>query len=77
VGWLHAFRGVPPTAELAFAGGTPFTIAGVPIARDALLVEAGLDAAWSNDVTVGLEYSGQYAGNGSEHGIKGRAVRRF
>jgi outer membrane autotransporter protein len=77
LGWRHAFSGVTPTAELAFAGGTPFTIAGVPIARDALLVEAGLDAAWSNDVTVGLEYSGQYAGNGSEHGIKGRAVRRF
>jgi outer membrane autotransporter protein len=72
LGWRHVFERVTPTAELAFAGGTPFTIAGVPIARDSLLVEAGLDSAWSRDVTVGIEYSGQYAGNASEHGIKGR-----
>jgi outer membrane autotransporter protein len=77
LGWRHAFNGVTPTAELAFAGGTPFTIAGVPISRDSLVVEAGLDAAWSTDITVGLGYAGQYAGNASDHGVKGRAVRRF
>ena len=77
LGWRHAFNDVTPAAELAFAGGTPFTIAGVPIARDALLVEAGLDTAWGANVTVGVAYSGQYAGNASEHGIKGHAVRRF
>jgi outer membrane autotransporter protein len=77
LGWRHAFNAVTTAAELAFAGGTPFTIAGVPIAHDALLLEAGLDAAWSSDVLVGIGYSGQYAGRASEHGIKGRAVRRF
>jgi outer membrane autotransporter protein len=77
LGWRHAFNGVTPIAELAFAGGTPFTIAGVPIARDALVLEAGLDTAWSNDVAVGISYSGQYAGSASEHGVKGRAVKRF
>lgn len=77
LGWRHAFNQVTPTAELAFSGGAPFAIAGVPISRDSMIVEAGLDAAWSTDVIVGLGYSGQYAGNASEHGIKGRAVRRF
>jgi outer membrane autotransporter protein len=77
LGWRHAFNDVTPAAQLAFAGGTPFTIAGVPIARDALLVEAGLDAAWTSGITVGFAYSGQYAGSAAEHGIKGHAIRRF
>jgi outer membrane autotransporter protein len=77
LGWRHAFQGVVPTAELAFAGGTPFTTAGAPIGRDALVVEAGLEAAWSNDVIVGIAYSGQYASNASDHGIKGQAIKRF
>ncbi len=77
LGWRHAFNNVTPAAELAFGGGTPFTIAGVPIARDALLVEAGLDAAWTSGITVGVAYSGQYAGSAAEHGIKGHAIRRF
>jgi outer membrane autotransporter protein len=77
LGWRHAFSNVTPVAELAFSAGTPFAIAGVPIARDSLLIEAGLDAAWAKNVTVGIGYSGQYAGNTSEHGIKGQAIRRF
>jgi subtilase-type serine protease len=43
--WQHAFDSVTPNAVLAFqtAPATPFAISGVPIARDALLAEAGLD----------------------------------
>src|SRR2546430_975825 len=41
--WQHALSDVTPTATLAFQGaGAPFLIAGVPIARDSLLSEAGL-----------------------------------
>ena len=44
--WQHAFDSVTPAARLAFLNsGTAFTISGVPIARDALLAEAGLDLA--------------------------------
>jgi uncharacterized protein with beta-barrel porin domain len=46
--WQHAFDAVTPADTLAFkAAGVPFVIAGVPIARDALLAEAGLDLAIS------------------------------
>ncbi|WP_349236887.1 autotransporter domain-containing protein [Bosea sp. Tri-54] len=33
--WRHAFGDVTPTAALAFAGSSSFTVAGLPIARDA------------------------------------------
>jgi uncharacterized protein with beta-barrel porin domain len=44
--WQHAFGDVTPVTGLAFQGtGRSFTTAGIPIARDAALVEAGLRLA--------------------------------
>ncbi|WP_156410316.1 autotransporter domain-containing protein [Bosea sp. Root381] len=39
--WRHAFGDVDPQATLAFAGSAPFSTAGVPIAKNAALLEAG------------------------------------
>jgi uncharacterized protein with beta-barrel porin domain len=50
----HAFGDVTPTMLLAFRdGGTRFTIAGVPIARNSLVAEAGLELALSGKVSLG------------------------
>lgn len=71
--WQHAFSNVTPTATLALLGtGAGFTVAGVPLARDSALVEAGFDVA-----TLGLSYSGQLADNVRDHAIKGNATVRF
>ncbi len=43
LGWQHVFGGTVPRIDLAFAGGDPFGIAGVPIAEDAAIVNLGLD----------------------------------
>jgi hypothetical protein len=60
--WQHAFGEVVPQAALAFQSiGTAFTIAGVPIARDAALVAAGADLRISPRATLGLSYSGLLA----------------
>ncbi len=76
--WQHAFDHVTPAARLAFqSSGVAFTIAGVPIARDALLAEAGLDLAIGRNATVGLSYVGQVAGNARDHAAKGRLDWRF
>ncbi len=76
--WQHAFDGVTPDARLAFAAsGVPFTIAGVPIARDALLVEAGLDLAIGRSATLGVSYTGQLARNVTDHAAKGRFSWKF
>ncbi|MGI9078276.1 MAG: autotransporter outer membrane beta-barrel domain-containing protein [Gemmatimonadaceae bacterium] len=44
--WQHAFSSVTPLAAVAFENtAAAFVVAGVPIARDSLLAEAGLDLA--------------------------------
>jgi outer membrane autotransporter protein len=78
IGWRHAFGTVTPTAQLAFAaGGTPFNIAGVSIAEDAALLEAGLDGHLSDHETLGIAYSGQLGNNAQQHEIKLSYVDRF
>jgi len=76
--WQHAFDHVTPTATLAFqAAPVPFVIAGLPIARDALLAEAGLDLAIGRHATLGVSYVGQLARNVQDHGAKGKFSWKF
>ena len=55
----------------------PFTISGVPIARDALLAEAGLDLAIGRNATLGVSYTGQLASNVQDHAAKGKFSWKF
>lgn len=77
--WQHAFNSVRPDAVLAFqvAPAAPFTISGVPIARDALLAEAGIDLALNAHATIGVSYTGQVANNVQDHAAKGRFAWKF
>jgi len=77
VGWRRAFGDLAPSSTLAFAGGDSFTIHGTPIARDALLVEAGLDVAISPTAGLGLSYTGQLANGAQQHGAKASLGVRF
>lgn len=70
LGWRHAFGDVTPTSSFAFAGGDVFTIAGVPIGRDAALVEAGLDLNMSANATLGVSYTGQFGNGTVDQGAK-------
>jgi outer membrane autotransporter protein len=77
--WQHAFNSVTPEAVLAFAAApaNTFTIAGVPIARDSLLAEAGLDLVLNAHATVGVSYTGQIASNVTDHAAKGKFSWKF
>jgi len=76
--WQHAFNDVVPAATLAFLStGAAFAVAGVPIARDSALVEAGLDLAVTARAVLGVSYVGQLADDVQDHGVKGKAVWRF
>ena len=77
--WQHAFDTVTPAAALAFQARAcvPFVIAGVPIARDSLLAEAGLDLAIGRNATLGVSYIGQIASNVQDHAAKGKFSWRF
>jgi outer membrane autotransporter protein len=68
-GWRHAFGDVTPTSIHAFAGGDAFTVAGVPIAKDAALVEAGLDLDLSEAATFGIAYQGQFGDGAMQNGL--------
>jgi outer membrane autotransporter protein len=77
LGWRHAFGDVDPKATLAFAGSIPFTITGAPIARNAALVEAGLDVAVGANATLGITYAGQLASDAQDHAFKANLAVRF
>ena len=77
LGWRHAFGGTTSLAVLSFAGGTPFAIAGVPIARNAAVVEAGLDMALSPAATLGFSYGGQFGSGATDQTVKAHLAVRF
>ncbi|MBF9235475.1 autotransporter domain-containing protein [Microvirga alba] len=78
VGWRHAYGDVEPAALLAFAGEVgSFAVSGVPVDRDALLAEAGLDWRASEAITLGVSYSGQIGSRAQEHALKGNFSWRF
>ncbi len=75
--WQHRFEDVTPTASLAFDGGTPFTVAGVPRKRDSLRVEAGFEWDISPRATLSVGYAGNIASGASDHGAKATLKFRF
>ncbi|CAN7142759.1 autotransporter domain-containing protein [Bosea sp. LjRoot90] len=75
--WRHAFGDVTPTAALAFAGSSSFTVAGLPIARDAAVVEAGLELAISKSAALSLAYTAQLAQDTQDHAFKANLAVRF
>jgi subtilase-type serine protease len=79
VAWQHALDPVTPTSTLASDGGAgvPFTVAGIPIATDALRLEAGFDWALSDRASLALAYSGQIAAHVQDHGLKAKLSVRF
>lgn len=70
LGWQHAYGEVMPISTVAFDSGASFDISGVPIARDALLVETGLDVSMSPNATLGASYMGQVANHARSHAFK-------
>ncbi|MET2826074.1 autotransporter domain-containing protein [Mesorhizobium shangrilense] len=76
-GWRHAFGDVTPLSTVAFAGGDAFTIAGVPIAKDAMLVEAGFDVQLARNTTLGVSYAGQFGPNAFDNGFKANLGVKF
>jgi outer membrane autotransporter protein len=78
LGWRHALGDITPVAALAFqSGGAAFTLAGSPIARDALAAEAGLDLAIAPNASLGISWTGQFADQSHDNAVKGNFRWRF
>lgn len=77
IGWRHAYGNVVPSITQAFAGGDTFTVAGAPIAKDSIAIEAGLDLAITSAAVLGLSYQGQMASTDQDHGFRANLDVRF
>ncbi|SIS90600.1 outer membrane autotransporter barrel domain-containing protein [Paracoccus saliphilus] len=75
--WRHAFGDTTPLSRHAFSAGDAFTIAGVPIAEDAAVIEAGIDLNLSDTARLGLSYQGQFGSGVQESGLKADLKVRF
>jgi outer membrane autotransporter protein len=76
--WQYAFGNVTPQAALAFQStGAAFSVAGVPIARNAALVDTGLDWRITSKMKVGLSYQGELADHAQTHTVKGGFTWNF
>ncbi len=78
LGWRHAFGDVTPSVSQTFAGSfSSFTVAGVPVDRDAFVSETSLDYRVTGAVTVGVSYSGQYGKRATDNAFKGHVDVSF
>jgi outer membrane autotransporter protein len=66
-----------PKALLAFGAGPSFLSAGIPIARDALVAEAGIDVQVARNTSLGVAYTGQVGESAQDHAVKGNFTYRF
>ena len=68
LGWQHAFGDTSEVSTMQFLGSaTPFSVTGVPIAEDALLLEVGLTYALSDTASLGASYTGQLASSAAQN----------
>lgn len=69
LGWQHAFGTTTPEQVLNFAGGPGFTEYGVPIAKNAALVQVGL--GWhKGNLAVDLDYEALAGGGARDQSAK-------
>ena len=77
--WQYGFGDLTPTAALAFADATAmnFTVAGAPIAKNAALIDAGVDLRISSRARLGLSYFGQLSEDAQESAVRGNFTWSF
>jgi outer membrane autotransporter protein len=70
LGWRRAWGDLTPAADMSLDGGTEFTIFGVPVARNALAVQAGMNMRLGRHTQLDASYSGQFAGDARDQGAR-------
>ncbi|SFV34389.1 autotransporter outer membrane beta-barrel domain-containing protein [Hyphomicrobium facile] len=79
VAWQYAFGDLAPETSLALASvsGSNFSVSGVPLARNAALIDAGADLRISTDAKIGVSYTGQLAKDARDNAIAGNVRLKF
>ena len=76
-GWKHAFGDVSPTATQSLAGGSAFTVAGVPMARDSFALNLSASIDLTPEAALGLTYGGQFGTGFADQSLKANLAVRF
>ncbi|MQT15452.1 autotransporter domain-containing protein [Rhizobiales bacterium Sp-1] len=70
--WLHAYGDISPDQTLSFASGSSaFTVSGVPLARDAAVLDLGVAIKATEAMEIGVSYRGELASDFNANAIKG------
>ena len=77
VGWRHGFGGMAVTNTQALAGSTAFTVYGVPLARDVGVLEAGIETQLQTNLTLEVQYSGQFGAHVRDNGVRANLAWKF
>jgi outer membrane autotransporter protein len=77
LGWRHASGDLKAGTSLAFADAGAFAVQGLPIARNALAVNAGIDVVVNKNVKLGIAYDSQIAAHSVDAGVRGSVSWRF
>ncbi|WP_099186802.1 autotransporter outer membrane beta-barrel domain-containing protein [Sphingobium fuliginis] len=75
-GWQHAFGDQLPVVG-AVLGGQRFHVTGLPIARDTLVSEIGLEAAVGSNMRINLGYSGALSPASQNHAARAGLLWQF
>lgn len=68
--WQHAFDELDAQRDLAFAGGSGFTVQGAPMARDTALAQLGVKAQVAEGAYVDVGYAGQFGDGYRDNGVR-------
>ncbi|MCX5512328.1 autotransporter family protein [Kaistia algarum] len=77
IGWRYAFGDITPMATQTFVGSDAFTVAGVPIAQNAAVLQAGLDVKLGQATTLGVAYAGQFGDGVTQNGFNANLKIEF
>ncbi len=78
VAWSHAFGDLVPVASFTFAGGTsPFTVTGVALAEDSLVLGGALELASRDLSRMSVSYVGEIAERVEAHAFQASLSLRF
>lgn len=76
VGWQHVFGDTATTATMQ-SGATPFSVEGVPVASDMLVLGAGLSYGLSDALSLEVNYAGKIAQGVSQNAFTARLSGSF
>ncbi|MEJ0013075.1 MAG: autotransporter domain-containing protein [Bauldia sp.] len=75
-GWRHTFGDITPLSSMTIQGQS-YTVAGVPVAVDAFVAEAGVELPVGTNFTLSTTYAGQIGANSQDHGGRVTATVKF